>query len=181
MVLARRVAVPAAHLAAGTAIGADREDAMGPGSVINQSVASRTEAEDADAARLQAARESFPRWQVIEVFGGYLAVPANAVILQCTTLDGLVGKLRAQATVTRVPLSETFPEIRTPWKAVLAELRDAIERGDMVPGEPCASLGVLAEMYGVNRKTARKAVHAAAAAGLVTLRPGKGYFVTREG
>jgi len=77
----------------------------------------------------------------------------------------------------RPPVSSTFPEIRTPWKAILAELADAIERGDMVPGEPAGSLADLSAMYAVNRKTAHKALKAAAAAGLLEVKPGRGYFV----
>jgi hypothetical protein len=49
----------------------------------------------ADDGRLEAARETFKgQWDIIEVFGGYLAVPDGAVIMQASTLDGLVGKLR---------------------------------------------------------------------------------------
>ena len=76
----------------------------------------------------------------------------------------------------RPPLSQAHPTIRTPWKAIAAEARDAIKR-DMVPGEPMLSLTQLAEMYDVHRSTARKAMRALAAEGLVELRPGKGYFV----
>lgn len=48
----------------------------------------------ADAGQLAAAREEFAgRWDIIEVFGGFLAVPDGAVIVQATTLGGLTGKL----------------------------------------------------------------------------------------
>lgn len=76
----------------------------------------------------------------------------------------------------RPPVSGQFPEIRVPWKAIAAELRYAVEH-DMVPGEPLGTLAGLAEMYGVNPKTARKALAAMAAEGLAELRPGRGYFV----
>lgn len=68
---------------------------MGPYGT-NLSVAALTAAELAEEARLSAARESFPAWRIVEVFGGYLAVPADSVILQSVDLDGLVGKLRQQ-------------------------------------------------------------------------------------
>ena len=77
----------------------------------------------------------------------------------------------------RAPLSETFPHIRTPWKAILAELRDAIGRGDMVPGEPVGAVRQHAAMYGVAPSTAHKALLAAAAEGLIELQPGRGYRV----
>jgi DNA-binding GntR family transcriptional regulator len=77
----------------------------------------------------------------------------------------------------RPPLSETFPHIRTPWKAIAADLRAGIGRGEPVPGERVPSMTVLAGTYLVNRKTARKALVALAAEGLAELRPGRGYFV----
>jgi hypothetical protein len=53
----------------------------------------------------------------------------------------------------RPPLSETFPRIRTPWKAVLAELRDAIGRGDMAPGARLPSMLRLSEAHGADLGT----------------------------
>ncbi|HEY0933129.1 MAG TPA: hypothetical protein VGD91_05220, partial [Trebonia sp.] len=50
--------------------------------------------EAADDRALAAARDSLPARRIIEVFGGFLAVPAGSVIAQSTTLDGSVGKLR---------------------------------------------------------------------------------------
>ena len=65
------------------------------------------------------------------------------------------------------------------WKAVAAEARDAIERGDMVPGEPLPSLTALTDMYGVSRKTALKALKQLAAEGLAERVPGKPYRVVQ--
>jgi len=69
---------------------------MGPYGT-NLSAAALSAAELAEQARLTAARESFPGWQIIEVFGGFLAIPADSVILQSIDLDGIVAKLRQQA------------------------------------------------------------------------------------
>jgi DNA-binding GntR family transcriptional regulator len=82
----------------------------------------------------------------------------------------------------RAPLSEQFPHIRTPWMAIAAELRYAAEH-DMIPGEPVGSAAELAQLYGVNRKTARKALVALAAEGLIEVVPGSRYRVprTRQG
>lgn len=77
----------------------------------------------------------------------------------------------------RPPVSSAFPHIRTPWMAVAAEMRDAIERGDVVPGEPVPSLAALSEMYGVSRKTAVKAVRQLAAEGLIEPVSGRPYRV----
>lgn len=65
---------------------------MGP--FTNQSVASRTAAEEAEERRLAAARDAFPGWKIIETFGGFLAVPDGAPVIQSVDLDGLVRKLR---------------------------------------------------------------------------------------
>jgi Bacterial regulatory proteins, gntR family len=80
----------------------------------------------------------------------------------------------------RPPVSETFPHIRVPWKAIAAELRDAVAR-DMVPGEPVGPAAWLAAEYFVHRKTALRALRAVAAEGLLELVPGRGYFVRRTG
>lgn len=47
-----------------------------------------------DDSHLAAARAAFAgRWDILEVFGGYLAVPDGAVVVQASTLGALVGKL----------------------------------------------------------------------------------------
>lgn len=76
----------------------------------------------------------------------------------------------------RPPLSETFPEERVPWRAIAAEVRYAVTH-DMVPGEPVGTTDTLAAEYSVNRKTARKALVALVAEGLIEARRGRGYFV----
>ena len=68
---------------------------MEPWRGVNRSAASVAAELAADDGRLAAAREAFAgRWDIHEVFGGYLAVPDGAVVVQASTLDGLVGKLR---------------------------------------------------------------------------------------
>lgn len=47
-----------------------------------------------DEAALEAARKAFPEWDIYEVFGGVLAVPAGATLVRSSTLGGLTGKLR---------------------------------------------------------------------------------------
>lgn len=48
----------------------------------------------ADEAALEAARDAFRKWDIIEVPYGYLAVPAGTVIVRASTVGGLTGKLR---------------------------------------------------------------------------------------
>lgn len=57
----------------------------------------KTEQEQAEERRLLAARDAFPDWRIVEVFGGYLAVPAGSSIVQAIELDDLVLKLRQAA------------------------------------------------------------------------------------
>jgi hypothetical protein len=47
--------------------------------------------------RLQAAREAFPEWDIIRVFGGYLAVPKGTPVVQSIDLDGISEKIRRSA------------------------------------------------------------------------------------
>lgn len=47
-----------------------------------------------DEAALEAARDEFRRWDIYEVFGGLLAVPAGTVLVRSSTPAGLTGKLR---------------------------------------------------------------------------------------
>ncbi|HEY0933892.1 MAG TPA: hypothetical protein VGD91_09130, partial [Trebonia sp.] len=56
--------------------------------VSSLSHAEKEAREAADDRALAAARDSLPARRIIEVFGGFLAVPAGSVIAQSTTLDG---------------------------------------------------------------------------------------------
>ena len=51
----------------------------------------------AGEASLEAAREAFREWDIHEVFGGYMAVPAGTPVVRSTTLDGVTLKLRRLA------------------------------------------------------------------------------------
>jgi hypothetical protein len=65
---------------------------MGPG--YEGRMALSDDAPDTEA-HLIAAREAFrDTHDIIEVFGGFLAVPAGTPIVQSTTIGGLTGKLR---------------------------------------------------------------------------------------
>jgi hypothetical protein len=47
-----------------------------------------------DDDRLAAAREAHPGWDIYRVFGGYLAVPAGAAVIQSVDVDGVTAKIR---------------------------------------------------------------------------------------
>jgi hypothetical protein len=66
---------------------------MGPYGT-NRSVSAVAAAEQETDALIQAARDTFPDWDVIEQWSGFLAVPKGTEIVQAITLDALVGKLR---------------------------------------------------------------------------------------
>lgn len=63
---------------------------MGP---YTSAAQARTAQENYDR-QLQAAREAFPEWRIIEALGGFVAVPRGTGIISAITLDGLVLKLR---------------------------------------------------------------------------------------
>lgn len=70
---------------------------LGPyGTNLSVSVMTAAEQEEQEERQLQGARDSFPGWQIREVFGGFLALPKGTVTVHSTTLDGLVMKLRQQ-------------------------------------------------------------------------------------
>jgi GntR family transcriptional regulator len=58
-------------------------------------------------------------------------------------------------------------------------LRDAISRGNLLPGHKLPGENVLAEQFGVSRVTVRRALAALADQGLVVRRPGMGTVVTQ--
>lgn len=69
-------------------------------------------------------------------------------------------------------------EGKTPvYLQIAAILREAIERGDYVPGRPIPSETALMQEHGVARLTARKAVRVLVAEGLVEVVPGRGAYV----
>jgi hypothetical protein len=45
---------------------------------------------------LQTARETFPDWTIVQVFGGWLAVPEGTPLVQSVDLEGVLEKLRSR-------------------------------------------------------------------------------------
>jgi GntR family phosphonate transport system transcriptional regulator len=66
-----------------------------------------------------------------------------------------------------------------PWQQIAAVLRAEIAGGRYGPDTPLPSLTTLSQRHGVNRKTARKAMTALAAEGLVEVEEGMGYYLKR--
>ena len=65
------------------------------------------------------------------------------------------------------PVFAAFPHVRTPWRAIAAECRAAVERGDLAPSALLPPLGELCAVYGVSHNTARKAMKYLAGEGLI--------------
>jgi len=79
-----------------------------------------------------------------------------------------------------VPSSSRSASGYTAWRLIAEELRADIAEGRLAAGARLPSEHDLADRYGVHRQTARQAVAALAAEGLVAARRGSGTFVTDE-
>lgn len=66
-----------------------------------------------------------------------------------------------------------------PWKQIADVLRADVAAGRFGPDDRLPSVSRLAICWGVNRKTANKALHALAEEGLIEVEPGMGYYVKR--
>lgn len=70
------------------------------------------------------------------------------------------------------------PDSRTPpWRQIADVLRAAIVAGLYGPDDRLPSVASLAAEWGVNRKTANKALQALAEEGLIEVEPGMGYYI----
>lgn len=67
-----------------------------------------------------------------------------------------------------------------PWQQIAAHLREEIAAGRYGLDAPLPSVSRLVQIYGVNRKTANKALMALAEEGLIEVEPGMGYYVRRD-
>lgn len=68
------------------------------------------------------------------------------------------------------------PELR-PFRRIAADLREAIQSGEYLPGHQLPSGSTLVERYGVARQTVQSAIDLLRAEGLVIGRQGAGWFV----
>ncbi|MGI5128583.1 GntR family transcriptional regulator [Pseudonocardia sp. CA-107938] len=66
---------------------------------------------------------------------------------------------------------------RTTWRDIAADLRGAIERGDVRPGEQLPTQAQLIQQYGVASQTVANALSALRSEGLIRSRTGSGHFV----
>lgn len=90
--------------------------------------------------------------------------------------EGLIVVRPGRGRVVRAPggaAGQTVPE----YRRMAAELRAAIESGELRPGDALPSEAALVERYGVARGTARHALAELEGAGLVESVHGKGRFV----
>jgi DNA-binding GntR family transcriptional regulator len=97
---------------------------------------------------------------------------------------------RALAALEEESLIDTLPgkgrvvrgasPTRYEYGRIAADLREQIEAGELAPGDALPSEAALVERYQVARGTARQALAALEAAGLIEARHGKGRYVSRR-
>ncbi len=108
-------------------------------------------------------------------------VVRNTVRRALATLEaeGLIETLPGRGRVVRLPGEATTISAGPPpqYRRIAAELRTAIEAGDLRPGDALPSEAALVERYGVSRGTARQALADLEGAGLIEAHHGRGRFV----
>ncbi|MGH3376345.1 MAG: GntR family transcriptional regulator [Actinoallomurus sp.] len=127
------------------------------------------------------------------IVGGYLApgspIPSEAAL--CKEFSVVRNTIRRALTALEdEKLIETLPgkgrvvrgALPTQYEhgRITADLRQQIECGNLAPGDVLPSEAALIERYQVSRGTARQALAALEAAGLIETRHGKGRFVLRH-
>lgn len=70
-----------------------------------------TAPDDDGEQALVSARDRFTEHRIIEVHGGYVAVPAGTVMVQAATIDGLVARLSAAGPPPRRVFRFRFPRV----------------------------------------------------------------------
>ncbi|GAA0264725.1 GntR family transcriptional regulator [Cryptosporangium japonicum] len=89
--------------------------------------------------------------------------------------EGLIETLPGRGRVVKVPGDDSSSGLA--YRRIAADLRGAITRGERPPGTQLPSESSLMTTYGVSRGTARQALAALAAVGLVESIQGRGWFV----
>src|SRR4051794_3157137 len=64
-----------------------------------------------------------------------------------------------------------------PHRQIASQLRERIRRGDWQPGERLPSIPAMAEMFGVAKQTAQRAVDQLRVEGILITKPGSGTYV----
>lgn len=91
------------------------------------------------------------------------------------------GQQRSPMGCHRVRMREIDRSLRMPpWQQIAADIEADIAAGKYGPDDRLPSAVTLVQTYGVNKKTAAKALQHLAARGLVEVEPGVGYFVRRN-
>lgn len=66
------------------------------------------------------------------------------------------------------------------YQAVIQQIKQAIEQGEILPGEKLPSERTLAETLGVSRTSIKEAMTVLESTGVIDVRPGVGMFVREE-
>lgn len=62
----------------------------------HQRIMTATQLREHEQRQLAAAKEAFPNWEFYRIFGGWIAVPKGAMVIQGMDIDSVVEKLRTQ-------------------------------------------------------------------------------------
>lgn len=89
--------------------------------------------------------------------------------------EGLIETLPGKGRAVRGAAPQRYA-----YRRIADELRGQIERGELAPGDVLPSEAALVEQYAVARGTARQALVALEAAGLIAALHGKGRYVRRR-
>jgi len=97
--------------------------------------------------------------------------------------EGLIETSPGRGRVVRAPGQESTSSAEgrglARYRRISADMRAAIESGELQPGDVLPSEAALVERYGVSRGTARQALADLEGAGLIESKHGKGRFVRR--
>jgi DNA-binding GntR family transcriptional regulator len=73
-----------------------------------------------------------------------------------------------------------MPDDPRRYMQIAAYVRQGLSEGRWKPGQPVPSITTLSQEYGVNRRTAAKALALLEGEGLLTRVPGLGYYVNSQ-
>jgi len=141
-----------------------------------------TWAQIADAQRARIIAGELPPGSLLPseaVLCGEYGVVRNTVRRALAALEdeGLIETLPGRGRVVRTPDDSSRGGTLPQYRRIAAELRAAIERGDLRKGDALPSEAALMERYGVSRGTARQALADLEGAGLVESQHGRGRYV----
>lgn len=78
------------------------------------------------------------------------------------------------------PFADALPEKLSVVELIIETMKQALLRGDVLPGQKLPSEPEMAEQFGVSRSAVREAMRALSALGVITVRHGSGTYVAEQ-